>query len=384
MRPRAGNPGSKSTMRILHVYKDFDPPVHGGMEGHMALMCRYQKEWAEVRALTCSRGLGTRHTTRDGTSVTEVGEWGRFQSAPVSPLFPYYLRKLEADILVIHVPNPTAEIAYLLARPRGRLVVRYQSDVVRQAAAMKLYAPLLMKFLSKADIILAASEQYVNSSSTLQPFRDKCRVVPLGIVPGDFDLADPARASALQERYGGRYVLFSGRHRYYKGLDYLVKAAHRIQVRVVIAGEGPETPTLQALARELSVEIAFPGALSHEDLVAHLHGCDLVAFPSVERSEAYGISMLEAHACGKPVVATTLGTGVEFVNVHGETGINVPPRDSDALADAINELLEDNDLRSRLGAYAKKRVGERFDARQVARTEFELYRDVAGCSKTGT
>ena len=140
-------------MKILHVYKDFDPPVRGGMERHMALMCRFQREWAEVEALTCSRGVRTRVVERDGTRVTEVGEWGRFQRAPVSPLFPWHLRRAEADVVVVHVPNPTAELGWLLARPRGRLVVRYQSDVVRQRAAMRLYGPLQMTFLGQADLI---------------------------------------------------------------------------------------------------------------------------------------------------------------------------------------------------------------------------------------
>ena len=101
-------------MKILHVYKDFDPPVHGGMERHIALMCKYQRQWADVEALTCSRSLKTQTVDRAGTRVTEVGEWGRFQSAPASPTFPWHLGKTDADIVIVHVPNPTAEIGWLL------------------------------------------------------------------------------------------------------------------------------------------------------------------------------------------------------------------------------------------------------------------------------
>ena len=370
-------------MDILHVYKDFDPPVRGGMERHIALMCRFQREWADVRALMCSRRLRTATATRDGTEVREVGEWGRFQGAPVSPMFPYHLRAMAADVVVIHVPNPTAELSYLLSRPRGRLVVRYHSDVVRQAAAMKLYRPFLMKFLAKADTILPTSEQYLNTSPVLQPFRDKCRVVPLGIVAEEFAPPGSDSIRVLRERYGGRFVLFSGRHRYYKGLEYLVRAAKDIDARVVIAGTGPERARTEALAQELGAGVEFVGALSHEDLVVHLHACDVMAFPSVERSEAFGISILEAHACGTPVVATTLGTGVEFANLHDRTGLNVTPRDAGALAASINKLLHDATLRGRLGETARARVRKEFDARQVARTEFEIYQEVAQCPQTG-
>ncbi|MDQ1256199.1 MAG: hypothetical protein QG656_795 [Candidatus Hydrogenedentes bacterium] len=363
-------------LKILHVYKDFDPPIRGGMERHMALMCRFQRQWAEVEALTCSRSLWTRVMDRDGTKVTEVGEWGRFQSAPASPLYPWYLRRLRADVVVVHVPNPTAELGWLMARPAGKLVVRYQSDVVRQAAAMRFYGPFQMTFLRKAAMILPSSQQYLDTSPVLQTLRDRCRVVPLGILPEEFAVTDAGRVQALRDQYGGGFVFFAGRHRYYKGLEYLVRAAKRIHAPVVIAGDGPERPRCEALARELGVTIAFPGLLTHEDLVAHLNACAVFAFPSIVRSEAYGIAMLEAQACGKPVVATKLGTGVEFVNLDDQTGINVPPMDADALAEALNTLIDDPRRCAEMGAFAKKRIETEFRAETVARTEFELYREL--------
>jgi len=372
-------------MRIVHVYKDFDPPVHGGMERHIALMCRFQRAWADVEALVCSRSVRTRVVERDGTRVTEVGEWGRLQSAPLAPSFPYQMRRLAADVIVVHVPNPTAEMGYLLARPRGTLVVRYHSDVVRQAAAMKVYAPFLMTFLGKAAMILPTSEPYVRTSATLQAFcrrfpekTGRIRVVPLGILPDEFQRRDEGRVGRLRARYGGDYVLFSGRHRYYKGLEYLVRAARDIRAPVVIAGDGPERVRVEALAREQGVSAAFPGALSHEDLAAHLHGCAVFVFPSVARSEAFGISILEAHACGKPVVATRLGTGVEVANLHEQTGLNVEPRDAEALAEAINALLGDPGRRERMGAFARGRVEREFRAEETARKEFALYQEAMG------
>lgn len=366
-------------LKILHVYKDFYPPVFGGMEKHIGLMCRYQRQWAEVEALVCSRGVWSRRVERDGTWVTEVGELGRFQSAPVSPLFPWHMRRMRADVVVVHVPNPTAELGWLFARPRGALVVRYHSDVVRQAAAMRVYRPFLMRFLAKADIIVPTSEPYLRSSEVLSAVASKCRVVPLGIEPEAFQHPEPGRVRACVERYGEGFVLFSGMHRYYKGLPWLVRAAQGLKGRLVVAGDGPERAACMALAAELGVDVAFPGALSHEDLVAHLHACAVFAFPSVERSEAFGISIMEAHACGKPVVATKLGTGVEFINEDGMTGLNVPPKDSVALTGALNALLASPLRRSEMGAYARARIESSFRAEVVARQEFELYQEAAGC-----
>lgn len=366
-------------MKILHVYKDFDPPVHGGIERHMALSCHFQRAWADVEALTCSRGPRTATVDRDGTAVTEVGEWGRFQSAPISPRFPSELRRKRADVVVVHSPNPTAELSWLLARPAGTLVVRYHSDVVRQAAAMALYRPFLNALLRRADLILPTSAPYLASSATLAPFRDKCRVVPLGILPEVFAAPDEGRIEAVRQRYGGPFVLFTGKHRYYKGLPYLVEAASRIDAPVVIAGDGPERENTMRLAGAAGVPVHFPGYLDHESLVAYLHACSVFVFPSVERSEAFGMSIMEAHACGKPVVATRLGTGVEFINEHGKTGLNVPPRDAGALAEAVNELLAAPDARAEMGAYARERIGNQFHAAKVAEQEFNLYQEAMAC-----
>jgi rhamnosyl/mannosyltransferase len=366
------------TMKVVHVYKDFDPPIHGGMERHIALLCHYQKQWCEVEALVCSRSLRTRHMIHDDVPITLVGELGRFQSAPASPLFPLYMRCCKADVMVVHVPNPTAELGWLMTRPKAALVVRYQSDVVRQAAAMRFYRPFQEHFLSHADLILPTSQQYIDSSTMLKQFETKCRVAPLGIIAGDYDSPDPELVAKLRERYGHPFVFFCGVHRYYKGLPWLVRAAAHINAPVVIAGDGPERANIMSLAAELNLDITFPGALSHAELTAHLHACAVFAFPSVERSEAFGLSMLEAHACGKPVVATRLGTGVEFVNEDGKTGLNVPPKDAKAFAEAVNRLLADEALRTEMGNYARDRVRSQFDAETVARQEFDLYREALG------
>lgn len=360
-------------MKILHVYKDFYPPIAGGIERHVGLMCRYQRQWAEVEALICSRSLRGRTEEVDGTRVTQAGEWGRILSAPLAPSFPLLLRRMQADVVVVHVPNPTAELAWLLARPRGKLVVRYHSDVVRQARTMRFYGPLQMNFLHKAAIILPTSVPYLESSPVLSQLREKCRVVPLGIEPEEFAPPEAGEVRALQERYGHPFVFFCGMHRYYKGLEHLVAAAPQLPARVVIAGEGPQRPALLELAHKLRAPVDFPGRLSHGELVAHLHACAVVAFPSVARSEAFGVSIMEAHACGRPVVATRLGTGVEFINEHGRTGLNVPPADVDALAMALNDLLGDEQKRETMGGYARARINRDFHAARVARAEFELY-----------
>lgn len=343
----------------------------------MARLCQYQQAWGEVEALVCSRVVWTRRRNHEGTRITEVAEWGRFQHAPVAPGFPWHLRRNKADIVVLHLPNPTAEIAWLLSRPHGDLVIRYHSDVVRQAKAMRFYGPIQQRLLNHASVILPTSAEYMDTSPILQPHRSRCHVVPLGIDTRPFQVEDKARVAALRAHYGARFVLFAGKHRYYKGLDSLIEAATQIDAPVVIAGDGPERERLMALAARQDVTVHFPGHLSHTDLVAHLHASTVVTLPSIARSEAFGIAILEAHAAGRPVVATQLGTGVEFANQDGETGINVPARDPGALARAINTLLASPETCLAMGARARERVLRDFDAERLAYVEWQTYQGSA-------
>lgn len=343
----------------------------------MARSCRYQQQWADVEALTCSRTWRTRQVSRNGIRVTEVGEWGRFQQAPVSPAFPWYLWRSAADVVVLHLPNPTAELSWLLTRPRGALVIRYHSDIVRQARAMRAYGPLQHRLLQESALILPTSPQYLATSSVLARHQERCQVVPLGIETNAYQEAEPDRVAALHARYGPRFVLFSGKHRYYKGLHVLVDAAASIDVPVVIAGDGPERAAIMEHAASRGIAVHFPGYLAHADLVAHLYACEVFVFPSVARSEAFGITIMEAHATRTPVVATRLGTGVEFINEDGKTGYNVAPEDPKALADAVNTLLAEPERAAAMGVYAQERVVSEFQAKDLAKREWQCYQEAA-------
>jgi rhamnosyl/mannosyltransferase len=100
--------------------------------------------------------------------------------------------------------------------------------------------------------------------------------------------------------------------------------------------------------------------------------------PSSEPTEGFGVVQVEAMACGKPVIATNLPTGVTFVNQHGVTGLIVPPKDSRALADAINVLMADPSLRERLGANGRRRAFQEFTIQKMIDRTMELYRRLLG------
>jgi rhamnosyl/mannosyltransferase len=136
----------------------------------------------------------------------------------------------------------------------------------------------------------------------------------------------------------------------------------RVEGTLLIIGTGPLQEDLRRLVRSLELEdrVLFLGELSDHEVDIYLHACDLLVLPSILRSEAFGVVLLEAMACGKPVVSTELGTGTSFVNRHEETGLVVPPNDAVALERAVNLLLANPELRNTYGNAGRERVENYF------------------------
>jgi glycosyltransferase involved in cell wall biosynthesis len=368
-------------VKVLQIYKDYYPPVMGGIEGHINLLSYGLKERGiEVGVLVSNTRACLERGDVNGIAVTKVPELGRLASAPVNVTFPLWLKKLgkDSDVLHFHFPNPTGEVSYLVSGLNKKVVVTYHSDIVRQARLGKLYEPLLMKFLKKAQIIIATSPQYVASSRVLGQFRQKCRVIPLGIDLGRFrsQREETIQSEALRRRYGPRIVLFVGKFRYYKGLHVLIEAMKRVDGRLLLVGAGPVECDVRRQVTEAALEgkVVFLGELLDHHVAAHLQACDVFVLPAILRSEAFGVVLLEAMACGKPVVSTELATGTSFVNQHEETGLVVPPNDTASLAQGINHLLANSKLRERYGSAGRERVERHFSAEGMVDRILAVYR----------
>jgi glycosyltransferase involved in cell wall biosynthesis len=373
---------------VLHVYKDYWPPVMGGIERTMNLMARETRDEFDVRVLVNSGQWRGREENIDGVEVTRIGEWGRVASTPISPGFLWAFSRAVGrgvDLIHLHHPNPLGDLAYALSRTRLPVVMTYHSDVVRQKRLMRLYSPLQNFVMGRCKVIMPTSPDYAESSSWLRMHRERCRVVPLGIdteaLQGGADLGDRvARVRAGWPGGPGPVILFTGRLRYYKGLHFLVEAMLHVQkdARLVIGGDGPDRARLAGMVERLGLQnrIHFMGTMSDEDLPAVLRAADIYCMPSHLRSEAFGLSQVEAMACGLPVVGTDLDTGVRFVNKDMESGLVVPAGNPMALADGLNRLLGDDGLRNALGDGARKRVQRLFTAGRMGESLKQVYRSV--------
>ncbi len=374
-------------MNILHVYKDYYP-VLGGIENHVKVLAEAQaRAGHNVIVLVTARGPRTTIEDLGGVRVIKAGRFATVASAPLSLSLPIILARLRPDITHLHFPYPLGEAAQALLGRSRRTVITYHSDIVRQQGLLRLYRPLLWHVLAKADRIIATSPNYIATSPYLQRFADKCVIIPLGVDVDRFQQADPAQVAAIRAKGGQRPILlFVGRLRYYKGLDDLLRAMALLRdtqdhptATLLICGSGPMEAAWRALTQALGLteQVHFLGDVPEETLPALYHAADLYVLPANSRAEAFGVALLEAMAAGLPVISTEVGTGTSYVNIHGETGLIVPPRDPERLAQAIATLLSDPALRQRLGRQAQARVHAEFSQATMIERVLALYSEVS-------
>ncbi|MDE5862196.1 MAG: glycosyltransferase [Ruminococcus sp.] len=374
----------KRKIKILEVNKAYFPHT-GGIE---TLVKQYSEELGkykniELRTLVCRDGIGkTCSENINGVRLTRAGSFGTYFSCPVSMSFLKIFRKMsaKADIIHIHVPFPLADLALLLSGYSGKVIVSWHSDVVKQKKLLRLYKPLMKYLLNRADCILVATEGHISGSEFLPEYHHKCRILPYGINPEDY--LNIQKIPFLTEKATNPEsikVFFTGRLVYYKGVDVLINAFRNVKnnCELFIAGTGIIESKLKEKVRKygLNDRVHFLGFLPDKQLKQAFSDCDIFVLPSVERSEAFGIVQLEAMIYGKPVINTSLPSGVPYVSIHETTGITVKPYNSHELADAINILRKNKNLRERLGKNGQKRVLEYFNEKNIIQDLYKIITD---------
>jgi glycosyltransferase involved in cell wall biosynthesis len=366
--------GTSRRLQVLHVGK-FYPPHMGGMETHLEALCSRLRESVDLQVVVANDDRSGKEETLNGVAVTRLPTRLTLVSTPLCPEMISKIRAFRREILHLHMPNPMAVLAYLASGYRGRLVVTYHSDMVRQKILGPLFEPLLHAALRRSSAIIVTSPNYLHTSTVLARHQDRCEVIPLGIPLESFEQPDEAAVRSIHQRHGERLVVGVGRLVYYKGFEYLIHAMKQVDGQLLIVGEGPLREKLGALAVELGVadRVTFLGKIDHPSLVACYHAASVFALPSVARSEAYGLVQVEAMAAGLPVVNTLLDSGVPFVSLHEQTGLTVPPADPAALAAAINRLLDDPNLRTAYGQAARLRARQEFAVEVMTARTLSLY-----------
>jgi glycosyltransferase involved in cell wall biosynthesis len=381
-------------MRVLHLGKYY-APERGGIERYTQALAEWCVAQGDAVGVLVHQRPGLWRGTRETLNGVEIRRAGCLAApvyTPLSPGFPlqltHALREFRPDLLHLHFPNPSCFAA--LASPAARRlpwIVHWHADVPPDSPDWRLrtfyraYRPFEQATLARARAIVATSRPYLDASTALSRWRDKARVVPLGI--GDLPaISTPGQAPAWPS--AGLRLLAVGRLSRYKGFGVLIEALAQVaDASLLLVGQGECERELRALAsaRGVDARLRFAGDLDDATLAAAYAAADAFVLPSLDRGEAFGLVLLEAMRAGLPVVASAIaGSGVGSVVVDGETGRLVPPGDAPALAAAI-EGMRDGALRQRLGQAGRHRWQEHFTLEATMPAWRRIYAEAVGATR---
>ncbi|ALU87694.1 glycosyltransferase protein [Herbaspirillum rubrisubalbicans M1] len=370
-------------MRVLQFFKTALPDTVGGVEQVINQLAEgTSRRGVENTVLSLARIPERQVMQMNGYRVCRAPLDIELASTGFSRSALGWFRDLarEVDLIHYHFPWPFMDIAHFWARVKVPTLVTYHSDIVNQRRLLRLYQPLQSAFLRSVTRIVATSPNYCDSSPVLRRFAAKTEVIPLGI--GSPPQISVERLDYWRGRFGDRFFLFVGVLRYYKGLHTLLEALQGTSYPVVIAGHGPEADALHAKAQALQLKhVHFLGKIEEEDKTALLQLCWAMLFPSHLRSEAFGVSLLEAAQHGKPMVTCELGTGTSYVNLANQTGLVVSPEHPGELRAAMDALWCNDEMRATMGLKAQERYREMFTAGKMVDAYLDLYERLIASQK---
>lgn len=366
-------------MKVLQLGKFY--PIRGGVEKVMWDLT----SGLSARGIDCDMLCAELekdeiiHLNEHGRVIC-LKAWMKKAATMIAPKMISWLRKHkdEYDIIHVHHPDPMACLALRLSGYKGRVILHWHSDILKQKTLLKFYAPLQRWLIHRADTIIGTTPVYLKESPYLQDVQDKTVAVPIGIKPVTFD---EELVREWKQRYPGKKLVVSiGRLVPYKGYTYLIQACQHLgdDYQVLVVGDGPLMDNLLGEVQEYGVQdrIHFLGYVEDEEMHALLAASDLFVMSSVMKTEAFGIVQIEAMSLGKPVIATRIPeSGVSWVNADGVSGLNVPIRNPQALAEAILSICTDEKLHGQFSEGAKSRFHENFTLEGMIDRTIKIYTD---------
>lgn len=301
-----------------------------------------------------------------------------------SPALRRHLKAWRPDLLNVHYASGYGTTG-ALANFRPTLLSAWGSDVYDFPYESVFKGWLVRKILRRATAIASTSHAMAAQVRRLTPERREIAVTPFGVDLGRFavETSPPGPLTigivkSLAPKYGVDLLL-----RAFAGMcaDSEVQAV-QAACRLLIVGDGPQHDELVRLAAQLGIAecTQFVGAVSHAEVPHWLHQLDIYAAPSRLDSESFGVAVIEAGACGLPVVVSDAG-GLPEVVVAGETGLVVPRDDVPALQAALKRLVLDAGLRERLGAAGRAHVERHYDWDHCVDLMEHCYADtIAACA----
>lgn len=380
-------------MNILHIGKYY-PPFHGGIENFMNALIEQQIAEGHSVSAMVHHHHKTEHFYKDsigGANIYRVPIIGNIAYAPIAPSFLFrigqILKKENPDIIHIHTPNLSAFwCLFVLAARKKKWVIQWQSDVLGAVPdiKIKMLYPLYRFFesalLRKSSKVIVATPPYAKTSKPLNKFKDKVEVIPLGIVGKKHEnivQSTMSNDSTIE-------LLIIGRLTYYKGHSVLLNALYllnrnNIAINLTIIGSGELNDVIKQQVAELGLQenVQMLGKLSHEELEKELIKTDLLCLPSIERTEAFGVVLLEAMRASKAcLVSDVEGSGMSWVVEDNKTGFVVKHNDVNSLVERLTYIADNPSLLTKYGKAGRVRFEQHFLIENVSQKVTQLYKSI--------
>jgi len=371
-------------LKILQTPVRFYPFV-GGVENYVYYLSKEMVKIGHQITVICANESNSREEEIiNGIKVKRLPYIGKIANTNITLKLPFTMLNIEFDVVHTHLPTPwSADWSAFISRIKKKpLVVTYHNDITGSGIAnyvAKFYNLTSLKFLLKqANRIIVTQSKYIDSSPYLNRYRNEIKVVPIGV---DVNKFKPIKVDKNENTIFFLSVL--DKFHKYKGLDYLLNALKIVRrdicdVKLIIGGKGELINRYRRIVELLDLKnnVEFHGFIPNEKIVEYYNKCSIFVLPSISSAqEGFGIVLLEALACGTPIVSTDIVGVAEDVK-ENNAGIIVPPRNPDALADAIIYLLENKDLARKMGENGRRLVEEKYTWKRIAEMTEKIYEEV--------
>ena len=372
-------------MKVLQLGK-FYPPHVGGIETVMCDIVQGLNNKNIACDILCSnKKFKYLEEFNNKNKIYRTKTYGIYFSTSITPQMINKLREIidQYDIIHIHLPDPMANLALLLANPRKnqKIVVHWHSDIIKQKFLLNFYQPLQTWLLKKANVIVCTSKKYAKESPFLKHYQNKCKIVPLSVNTNKFEINEQ-KVKELRNKYKNKKIIFSlGRLVSYKGFKYLIKSAKYLDSTylILIGGTGPLKQELEKIIAEndLKDKVQLLGKISNHDIASYYQLSDIFCLPSISKAEAFGIVQIEAMSFKKPVICTKIyGSGVDWVNKDNFSGIVVEKEDSKAIATGIKKILFSAPEYDKFAQQSYLRFCENFTNEKMVNLIIKTYREL--------
>ncbi|MFA5133795.1 MAG: glycosyltransferase [Patescibacteria group bacterium] len=381
-------------MKIAEVVCTF-PPYRGGIGNSVFELSKYlAMNGADVTVFTPNyQNIVSEYN--EGFKVRRIEPVFQFGNAAI---IPQLFGKLKAyGVIHLHLPflgGTLPALFYLFFHPKKKLVLTYHMDLIGtgiKGLVFFLYKKIILPLaLSRANTIVVSSFDYAENSDIgayFKKHKKKFSEIPFGVDTARF--FSKAKDKNLLEKYfitpKDKIILFVGgldAAHYFKGLDILLRALKHIadsgneNFKLIVIGEGELKHDYQNMAESFNIarNVIFAGGVSNAELCDYYNLADVFVLPSINKGEAFGLVLLEAGACAKPVIASNLA-GVRTLILENETGYLAEPGNPIDLAEKIKTVILNDDLARKMGENNRKRIEDNYKWERVVEKVQGAYGD---------